>query len=100
MSGASGSNGTPVTQDFYTNYLKAGYIDDGSSVNNRLNANPNDSVFGAVAQSNIIDVYAGNMYPEVISALPGADVIFNYNVETKNAAIKYNGMYTVPSISV
>ncbi len=93
MSGVSGSNGTPVTQDFYTNYLKAGYIDDGSSVNNKLNANPNDSVFGAVPQSNIIDVYGGNMYPEVISALPGADVIFNYNVATKNAAIKYDGTY-------
>ncbi len=93
MSGASGSNGTPVTQDFYTNYLKAGYIDDGSSANNKLIANPADSVFGAVPQSNIIDVYAGNMYPEVISALPGADVIFNYNVATKNAAIKYDGTY-------
>lgn len=93
MSGVSGSNGTPVTQNFYTNYLKAGFIDDGSSTNNRLNANPDDLVFGTVPQSNIVDVYVNNMYPDVISALPGADVIFNYTVATKNAGIKFDGVY-------
>lgn len=91
MSGADGSNGTTITRNFYTNYLKAGFVDDGSSTNNKLNANTLDPVFGAVAQSNIVDVYAGNMYPDVISALTGADVIFNYTVNTKNAAIKYDG---------
>ena len=90
MSGADGSNGTPVTQNFYTNYLMAGFTDDGSSTNNKLNANAADPIFGGVAQSNIVDVYAGNMYPDVITALPGADVIFNYTVATKNAAIKYD----------
>lgn len=93
MSGASGSNGTPITQNFYTNYLKAHFVDDGSATNNKLNANPADSIFGNVPQSNIVDVYGGNMFPDVISALPGADVIFNYTVATKNAAVKYNGIY-------
>jgi hypothetical protein len=93
MSGVDGSNGTPITQDFYTNYLKAGFVDDGSTTNNKLNANPADPIFGAVAQSTIVDVYAGNMYPDQITALTGADVIFNYNVATKNAAIKYDGVY-------
>lgn len=89
MSGADGSNGTPVTRDFYTNYLNALFVADGSTANNKLNANPADPIFGAVAQSNIVDVYAGNMYPEEINAGPGADIIFNYVTTAKHAAIKY-----------
>lgn len=89
MSGADGSNGTPVTQEFYTDYLKAAFVNDGSSSNNRLNAVTTDPLFGAVAQSTIVDVYGGNMYPDEINALTGADVIFKYQVATKNGAIKY-----------
>ncbi|HBZ65635.1 MAG TPA: hypothetical protein DEO70_02280 [Bacteroidales bacterium] len=90
MSGASGSNGTAVTRNFYTNYLNAGFVDDGSSSNNKLAANASDPVFGAVAQSNIVDVYAGNMFPDVINALAGSDVIFNYNGNASlTSAIKY-----------
>lgn len=89
MSGDDGSNGTPVTRDFYTNYLKAQFLNDGSSANNRLNANTADPLFGGVAQSTIVDVYGGNMYPDEINALEGADVIFRYVVATENAAIKY-----------
>lgn len=91
MSGADGSNGTDVTRDLYTNYFKASFIDDGSTSNNKLNANTADPDFGAVAQSVIVDVYGGNMYPDVIAPLAGAEVIFNYNDATKNAAIKYDG---------
>lgn len=91
MSGQDGSNGTAVTQNFYTNYLKAIYLADGSSANNRLNANTSDPIFGAVAQGVITDVYAGNMYPEEINAGTGAEVIFNYNTTAKKAAIKYDG---------
>lgn len=93
MSAASGSNGTAVTRNFYTNYLHAGFVEDGSSTYNKLNANPGDEIFGGVPQSNIVDVYAGNMYPDVITAQSGADVIFNYTTATKNAAIKYEGTY-------
>lgn len=89
MSGADGSNGTPVTRNFYTSYLNAIYVADGSSANNKLNANTSDPIFGAVAQSTITDVYGGNMYPEEINAGPGADVIFNYVTTAKKAAIKY-----------
>ncbi len=90
MSGATGSNGTPVTQNFYTNYLNAGFTDDGSSANNKLNANTTDPVYGEVAQSNIVDVYAGNLYPDVITAGAGADLIFTYVTPDKGAAVKYN----------
>jgi hypothetical protein len=92
MSGQDGSNGTPVTQNFYTNYLNAIYISDGSSTNNKLNANTADPVFGGVAQSNIVDVYGGNMYPDEINAGPGADIIFNYTTTAKHAAIKYEAL--------
>lgn len=90
MSGATGSNGTAVTQNFYTNYLNAGFTDDGSSANNKLNANTADPVYGEVAQSNIVDVYAGNLYPDVITAGTGADLIFTYATPDKGAAVKYN----------
>lgn len=90
MSGVTGSNGTAVTQNFFTNYLNAGFVDDGSTANNKLTAVATDPVFGAVPQSNIVDVYAGNMYPDVITANTGSDAIFNYNGNAaKTAAIKY-----------
>lgn len=91
MSGDDGSNGTPVTQNFYTNYLKAEYKADGSSANNKLNAITTDPLYGGVPQSNIVDMYSGNMYPEEIDALSGAEVIFKYVVATEYAAIKYEG---------
>lgn len=89
MSAESGSNGTTITRNFYTNYMKAIFVADGSSANNKLTANPNDQIFGQVAQTVIVDVYAGNMYPDEINAGAGADIIFNYNTTAKNAAIKY-----------
>jgi hypothetical protein len=89
MSGQSGSNGNAITQQFYTDYLKAAFIGDGSSANNKLTAVVTDPVFGGVAQSSIVDVYGGNMYPEEINALEGADVIFDYNTAAKHAAIRY-----------
>lgn len=89
MSGQSGSNGTAITQQFYTDYLKAAFIGDGSSANNKLTAVATDPVFGGIAQSSIVDVYGGNMYPEEINALEGADLIFDYNTAAKHAAIKY-----------
>ncbi len=89
MSGASGSNGNEITRNFYTNYLKAGFVDDGSSSNNKLNAVVEDEVFGEVPQTNIVDVYGGNMYPDVITAGEGADVIFTYATPSNVAAIRY-----------
>lgn len=90
MSGASGSNGNAITRGFYTNYLNAGFTNDGSTANNKLNANTEDPIYGTVAQTNIVDVYGGNMYPDVITAGTGADIIFNYNTSSLGAAIKYN----------
>lgn len=90
MSGASGSNGNAITQNFYTNYLNAIFVADGSTANSLLIANAADPVYGSVAQSSVVDVYGGNMYPEEINAGAGADIIFNYNTTAKHAAIKYD----------
>ncbi len=89
MSGDPSSNGNAITQDFYTNYLKAIFINDGASTNNQLKPVAGDPIFGDVPMSAVIDVFGGNMYPDQIDAGVGASVIFNYNTEAKHAAIKY-----------
>ncbi len=89
MSGASGSHGTPETQDLYTNYLKASFIDDGSNANNKLIAKVDDPIYGTTATSNIFDVYGGYMYPDQISPLADASTIFYYNTAlTKIGAVR------------
>jgi hypothetical protein len=89
MSGAAGNHGTLITKDLYTNYLKATYVDDGSTANNKLVANAADPIYGTTATSNIVDVYAGNMYPDQITPLQNATAIFYYNTTfTKIGAVK------------
>ena len=89
MSGQAGNHGTVVSKNFYTNYLKATYVDDGSTANNKLVANTSDAIYGAVATSNITDVYAGNMYPDQITPLQNATATFYYNTTlTKIGAVR------------
>jgi len=89
MSMASGSHNTPETEDLYTNYLKADYIDDGSSANNKFIANTDDPIYGTVVTSNVVDVNAGNMYPDQIAPLDNATATFYYNTtKTKTGAVK------------
>ena len=89
MSGDASANGNAITRDFYTNYLKAKFINDGASTNNQLKVVAGNPIYGDVPMSPIIDVFGGNMYPDQIDAEPGAQVIFNYNTEAKHAAIMY-----------
>ena len=89
MSNASNANGTVITKDFYTNYLKAIFKNDGVPANNQLKAVANDPIYGDVPMSTIKDVFGGSMYPDEIDAGEGAQVIFNYNTEAKHAAIMY-----------
>jgi len=89
MSGADGSHGTAATQDLYTNYLKAAYVNDGTTANNKFIANVSDPVYGTVATSNVVDVNSGNMYPDELSPLQDASAIFYYNTAlTKIGAVK------------
>ncbi|MDY0102002.1 MAG: Omp28-related outer membrane protein [Lentimicrobium sp.] len=88
MSGVTGSNGNAITQDFYTNYLNAIFVDDGAAANSQLIAVVGDLFYGDIPMSTIVDVFAGNMYPDQIDAGAGATVIFNYNTTDKHAAIR------------
>ncbi len=88
MSGASGSNGNAITQNFYTNYLHTGFVGDGAAANNQLTPVAGDAVFGNVGSTSIIDPYSGNMYPEELSALTNALPIFKYNNGSKIAGTR------------
>jgi len=89
MSGASGSHGSPQATEFYNDYLYADYVDDGTSANNLLIANAEDDIYAEVPQSTVVDVFGGNMYPEVLSAREGAVDVFYYDVaQTKSAVVK------------
>ncbi len=89
MSGASGSNGDAITQDLYTNYLCARWIDDGSTANNQVTSVVADAIFGTAGNSTVTDVYAGNMYPDQIDTISPAVPIFLYkNLNAKRAALR------------
>ncbi len=89
MSGDDGSHGTPETQDLYTNYFKATYVNDGNTTNNKFVANVSDPIYGAVATSVVYDVNGGNMYPDQITPLEDAVPTFYYNTTlTKIGAVR------------
>jgi Outer membrane protein Omp28/Secretion system C-terminal sorting domain len=83
-------NGTPITKLFYTNYLRAKYLNDGNASNTKLFAVQNDAIYGNVSQSNLKDAYGGNLYPDVIEPINGGLSIFNYNNDkNKIAGVRY-----------
>lgn len=88
MSGAVNSHGSPEATDFYQNYLFSEYLNDGTSANHILYANPDDNVFSMVADAFLVDLYNGNMYPDNITARDGADEVFYYESNDKAAAVK------------
>jgi len=89
MSGDVAGHGSPEATDFYENYLHANFINDGNTANNLFIAEATDEVYGSVAQSAVVDVYGGNMYPEQITAREGALQSFYYNAaKTKCGAVR------------
>ncbi|MBN4065825.1 T9SS type A sorting domain-containing protein, partial [Candidatus Amoebophilus asiaticus] len=81
-SGHQYANGTPNTQGFYSNYLQAEYIDDGSSSIGTIYPFPGDGVFGPVVSAGLVDKYNGNMYPDVVNPIGVGSPIFYYNNDT------------------
>lgn len=72
--------GTPITKNFYTNYLNAAFVADGSSSNSSLIADSTDMVFGSISTvSNVVDKYAGSIYPDELNPINGSQPIFYYN---------------------
>lgn len=89
MSGDDGSHGTPETQDLYTNYFKATFVNDGNTTNNKFVADVSDLIYGTVATSVVYDVNGGNMYPDQITPLENAVPTFYYNTTlTKIGAVR------------
>jgi hypothetical protein len=89
MSPESGSHGTPINKDFFTNYLHAVYVNGGSLSTNQLKPVSGDPTFGDVPMTSFVTNLGYNNYADEIDAGPGASVIFNYNTTSKHAAIKY-----------
>ena len=88
QSGATSSYGTPSTQAFYTNYMLATFVNDGSTSSNTVNFADADLVFGAVPNSGIANVFGGNTYPDVITPIAPAAGILTYNTGTTIGALR------------
>jgi hypothetical protein len=83
---SNGGHATPNTQSFYNNYMDANWMNDGSSSDNQLIANPTDSVFGAVGTSALIPVYGSSyFFPDEIQ-LHNATGVSGYETFFYNAS--------------
>ncbi|MBK9193760.1 MAG: Omp28-related outer membrane protein [Flavobacteriales bacterium] len=88
-SGAAGSNGTPITEAFYEDYMLATYVADGSTTDNQANFEDADGVFGGLPSTTISDVFGGsNMYPEQITPIAPAVPIMKYNATAKVGGLR------------
>jgi hypothetical protein len=89
---------TPNTKRFVNNYLKADWIDDGSTALNMLTAIPGESVFNVSGNSSLVNVYGKDpangapfMYPDIVHDTLNGQPIFYYNSDpTKIAGIRSN----------
>lgn len=98
---------TPLTQDFFNNYMFADFIDDGSTANKPLTANSADPVFGALG-STVINYYYTSTYffPDQITPAGIGTPIFYYNNNSaKVAGVRgdngtYKTVYIAPGIEM
>lgn len=89
QSGASSAYGTAATQSFYTNYMLATYVNDGSPSNNQVVFNTGDPVFGGVSNSAVANVFgSGNTYPDEITPIAPASAILTYNTTPKIGGLR------------
>lgn len=95
-----GSSTDPVIQDFYKNYLKTDYVDDGTTTRTRVSAVTTDAIFKATGASTLTRPYGtSNLYPDKVKpnsveAFP----IFTYNnaadiAATRAETSKYKTVY-------
>ena len=81
QSGDANAYGTPVTRAFYTNYLLATFVNDGSPSSNQVDFIDADAVFGTVPNSSVAHVFGSSSYtyPDRITPIAPAVAILNYN---------------------
>ncbi len=89
----SGTSGTVLAKNFYTNYLKAEWIDDGMPTNSSVYAQSEDDFFGSITNFDLTNVYSNDnsMYPDEINATStGVPILFYNNNPSKNCAVRSN----------
>lgn len=87
QSGVTGAYGTAATQAFYSDYLHATYVADGSSADTQVLWETSDMVFGNLGNSTIANVFSGNTYPDQITPIAPAVPIMRYSA-TKIGALR------------
>ncbi len=88
QSGDPNAYGTANTQAFYTDYMYADYVADGSTANSSVNFEDADAVFGGLPNSGINNVFQGNSYPEEIAPIAPAVPIMRYNNPSKIGGLR------------
>jgi hypothetical protein len=102
------SYATTNTKAFVSNYLKAGWTDDGSTALNMLTPVTGEVVFIISGSSSIVNVYGKDskgtlfMYPDIIFPVSPAKPVFCYNNDiSKVAAVRNNnGVYKTVFLAV
>jgi hypothetical protein len=99
---ASGGYGTVTTKNFFRNYIRARYVDDGNSSNSQLVPISEGYPFANVESSAISPVYGNtHIYPDQIDTINGSVHIFTYNIATRKAGIRFeNETYKVVYLGV
>ena len=88
QSGDANAYGTAITQAFYSDYMHATYIADGSTANSSVTFEAGDLVFGNVPGSGIKSVFDTNSYPEEIEPIAPAVPILRYNNPNKIGGLR------------
>lgn len=86
--GDAAAYGTPATQAFYADHMLATFVADGSSSSNLVNFADGDAIFGAVPNSSVANVFAGNTYPDQITPIAPATGILTYNATSNIGGIR------------
>ncbi len=90
QSGDANAYGTPATQAFYTNYMLADFVSDGSPSNSPFNFIDSDEVFGNVPNSNVNNAFGSSAYnyPEEFTPIAPAVAIMNYGTTNKIGGLR------------
>lgn len=85
---ASGSgHATPLSQQFYNDYMFADFVDDGGTANKPLTANTGDEIFGTLGSTAINYYYTSTyFYPDQIDPIGVGTPIFYYNNNSAKVA--------------
>lgn len=86
----NGGNGTATTQAFYTNFMSASYLNDGTTTAGvGFTTNTSDPVFGTVPSTTLINYYGGTyFFPDEINPVGNGVTIFRYGTTAKIGGVR------------